>query len=98
MRNITEQTAQALFNLKDFNKSNTRVDTMGHVAKMFLHGHRIAYYDAQKNILSINNQGFFTQTTKERLNGLKGVNIKQKGGKWYLNGQEWDGTEKEVVL
>jgi hypothetical protein len=48
MRNITEQAAQALFNLKDFKKSNTCVDSMGHIAKMFLHGHRIAYYDAQK--------------------------------------------------
>lgn len=37
-------------------------------------------------------RGFFTNTTKERLNALPGVNIVQKLGKWYLNGVLWDGT------
>jgi hypothetical protein len=33
-----------------------------------------------------------TTTTKERLNGLNGVNIHQKDFQWYLNGEAWNGV------
>jgi hypothetical protein len=33
-----------------------------------------------------------SRTTKERLNGLTGVEIRQAKKKWFLNGQEWDGS------
>ena len=56
---------------------------------MYLHGNLIA----QRTPLAttITNCGWFTRTTKERLNGLGGVDIVQMKGVWYLNGKEWDG-------
>ena len=38
-----------------------------------------------------NGLGWSSNTTKERLNGLTGVNIWQKDFVWYLNGEEWNG-------
>jgi len=37
-----------------------------------------------------------TATTKERLNGLPNVHIKQIKGKWFLNDVEWDGKLIDV--
>ena len=56
---------------------------------MLLHGNAIANLD--KGVLSIDSAGWKTNTTKERLNGLKGVSIHQKAGLWYLNGIVWCG-------
>jgi hypothetical protein len=41
--------------------------------------------------VTISNAGWFSKTTKERLNGLYGVSISQKAGEWYLNGIKWGG-------
>lgn len=41
--------------------------------------------------LYVTNAGWFTRTTKERLNGIQGVNVSQSKGIWYLNGEEWGG-------
>jgi hypothetical protein len=57
---------------------------------MRLHGNLIAKIDAD-GTLAITNAGWFTNTTKERLNGIPGVSICQKKGDWYLNGRKWDG-------
>lgn len=35
-------------------------------------------------------------TTKERLNGLSGVNITVKNYQWHLNGRAWDGSKIRV--
>jgi len=35
-------------------------------------------------------------TTKERLNGLPNVSIYQFNFKWFLNGEEWDGSRIKV--
>lgn len=40
----------------------------------------------------IRNAGWWTNTTKERLNGLSNVQISQRNYRWYLNGQIWDGN------
>jgi hypothetical protein len=40
----------------------------------------------------ISNAGWDSKTTKERLNELPGVNIRQSKGVWYLNNLQWDGT------
>lgn len=42
--------------------------------------------------IEVTNAGWPTVTTRERLNGLIGVRVHQKGGKQYLNGNEWDGS------
>lgn len=56
---------------------------------MFLHGNLIA--STSKGNLIIKNCGFFTKTTKERLNALRGVNVVQKNFNWILNGKKWNG-------
>jgi hypothetical protein len=42
--------------------------------------------------LEITDAGWATQTTKRRLNMLPGVQVVQKAGAWYLNGEKWDGS------
>jgi hypothetical protein len=49
-------------------------------------------------VLQISNAGWASNTTKERLNGIPGVHIKQKNWTWYLNGQEWDGGWKRISI
>lgn len=58
--------------------------------KMYLHRNLIAEYNHEG--LFITNAGWFSRTTKERLNGLPNVSITQKKGLWYLNGKVWDGS------
>ena len=44
------------------------------------------------------NCGWFSNTTKERLNGLPNVNIYQKNFEWFLNGKKWDGNLIDIKL
>jgi len=91
MRKITSLAADHFDAGKTWKHDNTEVTIEGDVVRLFLHGHCIA----QKTPLAytITNCGFFTNLTKERLNGLDRVSIVQKKGKWYLNGEEWDGGD-----
>jgi hypothetical protein len=66
-----------------------------HDGLMYLHGNLIAKYNDMGR-LEISNCGWFSPTTKERLNGLKGVSIEQKDFQWFLNGKLWDGSMIEV--
>lgn len=93
MRNITEQAANAFMNALPFKSGNTEVKVLPNVTVMLLHGNEIAYkYNDPERILSVTNCGWFSNVTKERLNGLEGVRIIQKKGVWYLNGNVWDGS------
>tara|TARA_R110000751_G_scaffold208861_1_gene312734 strand:+ start:55 stop:354 length:300 start_codon:yes stop_codon:yes gene_type:complete len=97
MRKITEESIKAFLNAKKFNKRNMSVEVLPNVTILKLHGNEIAYqYNDPQKTLSITNCGWFTVTTKERLNALKGVNIHQKAFKWYLNGIEWDGNNINI--
>ena len=58
----------------------------------------IAYKMLGGNKIHIQNCGWFTNTTKERLNALPNVSIQQKKGVWYLNGEKWNGQIKEIGL
>ncbi len=58
-------------------------------SELFLHGNKIAEW--REDGLWITNAGWSSNTTKERLNGVRGVSIYQKNFAWYLNGKEWDG-------
>ncbi len=99
MRQVTFNAVQAFNANKKFKQSNTEVTTSSYEggihADLRLHGNIIArkhtnnYGDVD---FSISNCGWFTPTTKERLNGLDGVTIYQRKGKWYLNGKEWGGA------
>ena len=68
------------------------VEVLPNVTILKLHGNIIAYrYNDTKQTLSITNAGWFSNTTKERLNALPNVHITQKNWVWYLNGKEWNG-------
>jgi len=96
MRQITRESINA-FNLGfTFKKSNMAVKVFNDVVKLQYHGNTIAIKNRITNKISITNCGWFSNTTKERLNGLKGVNINQKNSIWYLNGNEWGGELTEI--
>lgn len=91
MRKITQEACRAFENLEEYKKSNTEVRILNDVcAEMYLHGNLIAY--SSKHGIYISNATYFTNTTKERLNGLTGVHIQQRNFDWYLNGEAWNGN------
>ena len=93
MRQITKQSINAFYNKGKLKKQNMNVffDRYDNKSRMLLHNNCIATYDHDYKRLVISNCGWFTPTTKERLNGLTGVSIQQKSFKWFLNGVEWNG-------
>jgi len=92
---IVTQKAVATFNNKgNATFNNTQVVTENGVTSMFLFGNKIA--EEKEGILRITNAGWESNTTKERLNALNGVNINQKNFVWYLNGEEWNGNWKQI--
>ena len=92
MRQITKDSINAFYNQEAFSKSNMIVQVLPNVTVLKYHNNDIAYlYNDPENTLSITNCGYFTSTTKERLNALKGVNLYQKNFVWHLNGKEWNG-------
>jgi hypothetical protein len=92
MRQITKESINAFLNAEKFTKQNMAVEVLPNVTILKLHGNEIAYlYNDPNKTLSISNCGWFTPTTKERLNALPNVHIQQKNYIWYLNGKEWDG-------
>lgn len=94
MRKLTSKAIQAFNSAKNFKESNTTVEVTGNKTTLKLHNNIIAV--KENNSLKITNAGWFSKTTKERLNALQGVNIVQRQGKWYLNGVEWDGKLIEI--
>lgn len=113
MRKVTSNSISHFLNRMNFGESNTTVtnhygnteqnepkfDCNTDFSRLILFGNTIAIYTVDERLF-ITNGGFFTATTKERLNGLgefgKKVNIKQKSGEWHLNGNVWDGKWKEI--
>ena len=94
MRTVTQNAVNCFYNKENRNFNNTSVITEGNITKMFLFGNLIAKLENDK--LFITNAGWKSNTTKERLNALKGVNIFQKKGEWFLNGEKWDGKLTEI--
>lgn len=96
MRKVTNNVVNAFLANRDFKSGNDQVLVInnGKCVQMLLHSHPIA--EKKDNKLFINNCGYFTNVTKERLNGLPNVHIQQKKGVWYLNGKEWNGERIEV--
>lgn len=92
MRKVTQQSVNAFYSGREFNNGNTSVKNHGTESYLHLHGNRIAVYEHTTGSLLITNAGWASNTTKERLNGLRGVSIYQKKGVWYLNGKQWDGS------
>jgi len=86
MRKITREIVNAFQNSRSLRIGNSY--TNGEA--LWLFGNKIA--EIRRDGLWITNAGWKSKTTKERLNGLSGVNIQQVRGKWFLNENEWDGT------
>ena len=97
MRKITRESITAFLNAEKFNKSNMIVEVLPNVTVLKYQGNEIAYkYNDTKRTLSITNCGWFSNTTKERLNALPNVHIQQKSFVWYLNGKEWNGNLTDI--
>ena len=92
MKKITSEAVKNFLNAIEFKKDNTKVEVLENVTILKLYNNPIAYkYNDPEQTLSITMAGWITNTTKERLNGLPGVNISTKKGTLYLNGSEWGG-------
>jgi len=98
MKKITRDSVDAFMNARPFRKDNTEVTVLDNVTILKLFGNEIAYrYNDPERTLSVTNAGWFSNTTKERLNGIPNVRIHQKNFNWYLNDKEWDGKLIDVI-
>lgn len=88
---------------KEFRRENMEVNTNGDVTYLRLWGNIIATKTKNGRVY-IDSCGWFTNTTKERLNYLLSMfgnyKIYQEKWLWYINGYYWDGSkiliEKEL--
>jgi hypothetical protein len=90
MRKITSDAVRAFRTKQPFKRGNTQVKVFDNSVGLFLHGNMIAEY-ASDGGLYINDGGWQSNTTKERLNGLPNVFVYQRNFQWYLNGEAWTG-------
>ena len=95
MRKITEKAVEAFEKGVPIKISNTEVTLEDGCVCMYLHDNLIAIRDVNGEFF-INNAGWRTPTTKERLNGFKGVHVIQRKGQWYLNGKPWAGQTIKI--
>ncbi len=97
MNKLTSAAVRAFNEKRTFKQANTQVEVLANVTILKLHGNEIAYlYNDPESTLSITNCGWFSRTTKERLNAIDGVRINQSKGLWYLNGNQWDGKLTDI--
>lgn len=94
-KKITQESVQAFIDCRPFKKSNMEVVREGTIYYLKLFGNKIAAIEADGR-LWVSNAGWFSKTTKERLNGLPNVSINQNRGLWYLNGVQWNGEPQYV--
>ena len=96
MRKITKESVKAFFNNYNYSNNNTFVNDN----KFYLHHNLIA--EKKNNKLYISNCGWFSNTTKERLNGILDYigkpRIYQKRFQWFLNGEKWNGQRTEIKI
>ena len=85
MRKITREIVDAFQNSRSLTIGNSRTNG----ESLWLFDNKIA--EIRRDGLWICNGGWDSATTKERLNGLSGVHIVQRGGNWFLNFRQWDG-------
>lgn len=95
MRKITKMMAESFKNGIGCKSGNTEVYNNA----LYLFGNRIAWYENDGMYIQAVFESFsrISNTTKERLNGIKGVSICTKNKITYLNGKEWDGRAIRVV-
>jgi hypothetical protein len=98
MRKVTKEAVSAFNQKRNKSIGNTSVivnESVG-IVGLYLHGNLIAERHIETDAIRITNAGWFSPTTKERLNGLPGVSVAQKDGNWYLNGELWNGEWKQI--
>ena len=103
MRKIEQQMNRAIVNKNDWSNSNTFVDYNSNTncSTVVLHRTAIAVYDHNTQALKLNTGGWYSVTTKSRLNAILqglivGASVFQKNFDWYLNYNNqtvdfWDG-------
>ena len=95
MRQITSDAVSAFRRGVKFKRDNTSVEVHDDLVLFKLHGNTIARRIPSVhglNSFEICDGGWQSNTTKERLNGLRGVRIHQKNWVWYLNNNPWNGS------
>jgi hypothetical protein len=97
MRKITQDAVGKFLSKETFSKSNMKVEESYGIWKLKLHNNTIATID-ELGVLSVSNAGWASNTTRERLNGLPNVHVKQKNWNWYLNGKEWNGEWTRIGI
>ena len=85
MRQITQKIVTAFEQRRALKIDNSETDG----TSLWLFNNKIAEH--REGGIWITNAGWSSKTTKERLNGLRGVHITQKKGEWYLNGHRCGG-------
>ena len=96
-KKITMDSIHAFMNDKEFKRENMEVNTNGDVTYLRLWGNTIAT-KTKDGRLYIDSCGWFTKTTKERLNYLLytcglSLKISQKNWLWYLGDEAWNGSK-----
>jgi hypothetical protein len=92
MRKITREAVDAFYGGYNMKNGNTVVKD----GAMYLYGSKIAEFASLFNndgnaTINITLAGWNTNTTRERLNGLRGVHVTTKREQAYLNGEKWNG-------
>ena len=92
MRKIEQQMNRAIVNKNDWSNSNTFVsyNESTNCSTVVLHRTAIAVYDHNTNALKLNTGGWYSVTTKSRLNAiLQGIigcaSVYQRNWNWFLN-------------
>ena len=99
MRKVTEDSVKAFMNNEKFVSGNTCVSVNEDTTVLKLHDNIIAMKTLKDGKIKINNCGYETSSTKERLNGIilmcgstKTSDIVRKKGQWT-----WRNTQGKVI-
>ena len=92
MRKIEQQMNRAIVNKNDWSNSNTKVDYNSNTncSTIVLHRTAIAVYDHKNQALKLNTGGWYSVTTKSRLNAIlseliTGARVFQRDFNWFLS-------------
>ena len=87
MRKVTEESVRAFKNNRNIKSGNTQVVVEDGVVSMYLHGNKIARKNISTNVIEINNCGYESNVTKDRINSIidsiGGDRIYQSQFVWY---------------
>ena len=84
-----------------FTPNNTYLVIEGSESVLYLHGYKIAVYNAEERTVWFNNHGYSTATTKKRMNEFcrvfaPGLSVFQKNYDWFVKDRNKNKTFKYV--